>query len=484
MVRYVSRLVKSDAWLGDRPATGRGAVQHAEMYSSVERYFQRHLRDGAPEPTAAHAVYVVLDTFGTMLRGFSHDAAVRRFAEASPLEPELTTIFQPPFRRTATNRAVIVNAAAIASTELSEGNRHAKGHMAIQVLPGLLAAAERLGSSGQAFLDAFVIGYDVSARMALASKRHFRAYGHGVYAPAATAVAVGALEGADGTTLVELLRIAGNLSQAPAFITHFEGATVRNLTAGIGGSIGVMVPEFARAGFLGSDAAMEVTLGETLGSAFSRESFVSDMGERFLIDENYFKLFASGRHMHAATEAFAQVLGDHALSDADIADIAVTTYYPASTMSDIDPPNALAAKTSIPYCLAAYAVVGHNGADAFEEPVLTDPRVRRLAARVRVVEDVERTERGGWGAETTTPQRSAQVEVTAHNGRQFHAECRQTRGDYDTPVTRDELEAKFMELTSHAVGEVVAERLMATIMSMRNQEPFVEQVRDVLLGRA
>jgi len=450
------------------------------MYGAVEAFFGHHRDHGLPSKTGEHARYIILDTIGAMLRGYA-DGAVRKLALGATAIPATCTVFTSPYPRVTPSEAIIANAASIASTELSEGNRHARGHMAIQVLPGLIASAEQLNSTTKTVLEAFVLGYEVSARMALASKRHFRAYGHGIYAPAATAVAVGYLEGLEAHELVTLLKISGNLSQAPAFATHFEGATVRNLTAGIGGAIGSMVPTFYRAGIEGSDTAMEITLGETLGSQFSRTDFVENLGTRYLSDENYFKTFASGRHMHAATEGLANLIDENGFSHGDIASIRVSTYYPATTMNNVAPRNSLAAKTSIPYCLAAYAVLKHNSAEAFEEPALGDDRIRRLAERVQVIEDSHRTARGGWGAETASPQRSAYIEVETNSGQLLCSEVAQTRGDYDTPLTHQELKQKFMDLATPSLGEKRAAHLMSVLLHSDNDEPFITAMRAALL---
>src|SRR5216684_5218506 len=62
--------------------------------------------------------------------------------------------------------AALLNGIAGRSIELCEGLRFVSGQAAMQVLPGVLAVAERARSSGREMLAAFILGYDVAARLA------------------------------------------------------------------------------------------------------------------------------------------------------------------------------------------------------------------------------------------------------------------------------------------------------------------------------
>ena len=69
--------------------------------------------------------------------------------------------------------ASLIHGIAGTTLEMDEGNQFAKGHPAIHVLPALVSVVQsRLlpqNISGQEFLNAFAIGYDVGARIGLAS---------------------------------------------------------------------------------------------------------------------------------------------------------------------------------------------------------------------------------------------------------------------------------------------------------------------------
>lgn len=455
----------------------RTELDDAQMYARTQVFLEEALGRDLPDELSAHAKLVILDTLGVMVRGYA-EPDVARLAANSPEEGD-AWLYLNPRRRANASRAILCHAAAVASLELSEGNRYAKGHIALQVLPALLAFTDRGGVDGTTFVRSFVLGYEIAARMARASKRHFMAYGHGIYAAAGSAVAVAAAQGRSAAEIVECLKVASNLSLAPAFVTHFEGATVRNLTAGFGGAMGYQVPELVDAGFTGSEGAMAITLGRHLGSAFSQAAFVQGMGTDYLIDANYFKAFASGRHMHAATEALASILAGGVVA-ADIASIRVETYYPASMMSNTAPINALAAKTSIPYCLAALAVLGHNRVEAFEVDALHHPDVIDLMPRIEVAEDDARSAVGGWAQDTASPVRSAHVVVTLRSGGTLEATCDRTTGDHDAPLPRNEVLEKYAQLTRVILGEGASDGLRDLVLSLEQSADVGASLADLL----
>ena len=53
--------------------------------------------------------------------------------------------------------------------EIDEGNQYARGHPGIHVVPALMAATRLRDASGAAFLRALVLGYEIGARIGMAS---------------------------------------------------------------------------------------------------------------------------------------------------------------------------------------------------------------------------------------------------------------------------------------------------------------------------
>ena len=439
------------------------------MYALVEERIGEFLREPLDRRLAERARLIALDTLAVIVRGY-REPDVRALADGSVARDDGALPLALPLRRIDALRAILCNTASAAALELCEGHRRAKGHIALQVLPALLAAAEVHRVPGRRVLPALVLGYEIAARMGAASERYFRTHGHGIWAAAGSAVAVATVLGRDPRQIVECLKIASNLSLAPSFSTHAEGATVRNLTAGLGGMIGYWVPEFLQAGYCGSLSAMAVTLGEALGSEFSPEQFVEGLGEHWCVLDNYFKFDASGRHVQPAAQALRELIGSQAHDAAGVSRIRVETYRPASQLSNRAPPNALAAKTSIPYAIAAQWRVGHLGVEAFDAERLSDPGLRALMQRVEVLEGQPDPE-----AAADPAARWARVIVEWEGGDRRVGYCANPPGEGEQAASPAMLRAKYDALTVPMLGERRASRLHGL---MEN----IEQVSDVGQG--
>src|SRR5690625_3705694 len=61
--------------------------------------------------------------------------------------------------------AAFMNGIAMVSDELDEGNPRAKGHPAAHFLPALLSLAMTEKVSGERLLTAFIVNYEISARL-------------------------------------------------------------------------------------------------------------------------------------------------------------------------------------------------------------------------------------------------------------------------------------------------------------------------------
>src|SRR5271156_1006356 len=117
------------------------------------------------EPVQRHTKLVLLDTLGVILAG-AERPEVRELRDAlAGTAGTGATVFARGWPTHDPRTAALLNGIAGRSIELCEGLRFVSGQAAMQVLPGVLAVGERLGSSGRDMLAAFVLGYDVAARL-------------------------------------------------------------------------------------------------------------------------------------------------------------------------------------------------------------------------------------------------------------------------------------------------------------------------------
>lgn len=420
----------------------------------------------------AHAALAVADTVGAILGG-SAEPEVRWLNEESDRSHGPATVLATGFPRVEPWWAIVTNGTAGTMLELDEGHRFAGGHPAIHVLPAALAESERTGASGEALLAAFVLGYDVAARLAAAAPVRPGMHMHGVHGTVGAAAAVARLRDLDVPGTAQALAVAAGLTLGTSWRAALEGATVRNAYAGVAGANGWLAVGLAEAGFTGLPDMLVETFGRISGSALDADLVFDDLGRRFEVTRNYFKRYACCRYNHAAIEALEALLAEGGFDPAGIERIRVETYAPASTMAARDPAGSLGAKFSIPYALAARLTLGDCGPDAFREPALSDSRVRALAARVDVIEDPAMTAR-------LPAERPARIEIRLAGGRVLSRQVDTASGDFDRPFPRETLHDKFLALSGPMLGTLGARaawELLERIEALKDVRDLADGLR-------
>ena len=206
-------------------------------------------------------------------------------------------------RRLESAKAALLNGAAGTFLEMDEGNQFCRGHPGMHTFPAALAWAEAHDVSGPDLIAAVAIGYEVGARVGIAAKLRPAMHPHGTWGAISAAVAVGRLAGHDAAAMKTVLNISSNMALATSKRTMLEGGTVRNMFAGISSQMGILVDDLVAAGFSGEADGIANVFGEVISDDFSPAEMVRDLGQRWEISRNYFKLHSCCRYNHAALDA-------------------------------------------------------------------------------------------------------------------------------------------------------------------------------------
>jgi 2-methylcitrate dehydratase PrpD len=205
------------------------------------------------------------------------------------------------------------------------------------------------------------------------------------------------------------------------------------------GFAGAFVPDLALAGFEAQENAIEEAFTSLVGDGFQPEKMVDELGTRWEIARNYFRLRACCNPIYAALEALEEALAELCPSPDQIERIEVATYRFASAMRNPDPKNYFGAKYSLPHAAAAMVVRGSAGYGSFTEATIHDPAIAALRRRVQITEDPQFT--------AVAPQlKPARVTLILKDGRQAVHTCESPRGDFQRPYQESEVREKFREL--------------------------------------
>lgn len=400
--------------------------------------------DEVPEPVQRHAKLVLLDTLGVILAGGERPEVRQLRDRLAAGAGSGATVFARGWPNHDPRTAALLNGIAGRSIELCEGLRFVSGQAAMQVLPGVLAVGEHGRSSGREVLAAFIVGYDVAARLSGGFTPRPLAHQNGQVSLLAAAAAGARLRGLDAAGISRAMRIATTLLLTPSYTNAVAGATTLNVAGGMSGFAAALAPELALAGFEAQEDAIEEALGNLVGSGFRPNGVLDQLGTRWEITRNYFRLYACCNPIHPALDCLQEALAALRPRPDQIERIDIATYRFASVMRNPDPPNYFASKYSLPHAAATMVVKGNAGYAELDDAALQDPAIAALRHRVHVTEDPAMS--------AVVPRlRPARVTVTLTDGRWSTPARDSHRGDFQRPFAESEIREKFRELAGGAL---------------------------------
>lgn len=453
-----SQLAVDDAWLDQwsRFAAGLGF-------------------EDIPAAVVAQARLVLLDTLGAIAAGAQEPEMVALTARMAALHGTggVTTAVVGGRTRLPLPVAAFLNGTAGTMLELDEGNQYCRGHPAIHVVPAALAEADRRSVSGRDLIRALVLGYEIGARIGIASTLRVTMHPHGTWGTVGAAVAAASLAGTDAATMRETINVASTLGLATSRRTMLQGGTVRNSYAGVANQLGLTAVELVGAGFVGEPDGVATVFGTVSADDFRPDEMTRELGSRWEIARNYFKRHAACRYTHGALDALGAILDETGpVAADDVAALEVDTYVWAAQLDDPAPRNMLAAKFSLPFALATRIVSGSTGIAAFRDPAREDAATRALAARVTVREDPAFTA-------ALPALRPARVTLALRDGRRVQRAVTTNRGDTEAPYPAEEVAAKFDELAGPVWGTdgaAAIRRAVETIDTATDLRAFVARL--------
>ena len=410
---------------------------------SVVKEFANFIEKSAdieiPNATLHSAKLIVADCLGAIVGGMA-EPEIRMLAESKG-----DNVFEilDGTKRVADETISFLFGTAGTVLEMDEGHQFAKGHPGMHIFPALLAAARNREFSGEEFLRAFIIGYDVGARIGLASNLNPNMHPHGTWGGLGAAAGLAVMNKMNAQEASEYLNIVSSLTLATSRKTMLEGATVRNSYTGVSNKMAHVGLMLLKAGFTGEQDGIKSIFGSVVSNKFDDKNAVELLGKRFEVSRNYFKLHACCRYNHAALDALWKIIEQHSevKNINQIEKIEVQSYNLAAELKDQNPRNVLACKFSVPFAIATTLANLDSGVLSFTENMRTNKNIQNLCQKVTIVEDTNMTGK-------LPNLRPADVYIQMANGSTFKAQVTTNRGDWQDPYSEEELKQKFISLTT------------------------------------
>ena len=224
------------------------------------------------------------------------------------------------------------------------------------------------------------------------------------------------------------------------------------------------------AGFTGVEdpLAGPRTFLEAFAEAPRPEALIDGLGSRFEIMQASIKKWPAGAPIQAALDALETLMRAHGIGAGDVAGLTVRLPDDrVHLVDDREVPN-----LCVQHLLAVLLLEGELGFGAAHDRArMRDPAVLALRQRIRLVPDAELTR--------ALPPRQAIVEIELQDGRRLAQRTRAVRGTPDSPMARDEVEAKAQDLLAPVLGAERARALTAQIWRIE-QVAAVRALRPLL----
>ena len=423
-----------------------------KQIEELARFTAETRLEDVPEPVRHHAKLVLLDTLGVILAGSVRPEVGQLRERLSATAGAGATVLATGWPAQDPRTAALLNVIAGRAIELCEGLRLASGQAALQILPGMLAVGEHAAASGREMLAGLLFGYEVAARLGAAFTPRALAHQNGQAMLLAAAAAAARLRGLDARGVSRAMRVATTQLLTPSYTNTVAGATTLNVAGGMSGFVGALAPDLVLAGFEAQEDAIEEALGRMVGEGFRSEGLTDELGRRWEITRNYFRLYACCNPIHPALDCLQEALAELRPQPEQIERIDFATYRFASVMRSPDPSNYFAARYSLPHAAAVMVVKGSAGHGDIDDAALVDPAVAEVRRRVSVTEDPAMS--------ALVPRlKPASVTVRLKDGRESTRARDSHRGDFNDPFPESVLRAKFRELAGCVLAPAVAARV-------------------------
>lgn len=413
-----------------------------------------------------HAKRAVVDWYAALIPGsVMQPTTLLEQAMAEDLDRGLARLALG--RQATVKAAALINGTAAHTAEVDDIFKHAIYHPGAPTISAALAVAQQVGASGEAFLKAVIVGYEISTRIGQTlGREHYRFWHNtgtvGSFGAAAAAAYLLRLDAAQFThALCTSATFAAGLQQA-----FKMDSMSKPLHAGRAAEAGVAAASMARHGVTGSLDVFEgqAGLGVAMGNAPDWAPALADLGTVFNITQMTFKNHACCGHTFAPIDGALVLQQRRKMAVEDIAQITVSTYGPALAVAgNANPRTAAEARFSIPYVVATALLFGSVRLAAFDAERLGDATLRALMARIALEVHPELDQQ-------FPGQRAALVTIRCHDGSQMRFLQPTRKGDPDMPLTDADLQSKLEELAGPVLGTERLAQVSARLWALETAE--------------
>jgi len=418
-----------------------------------------------PRKAVETAKIALRDCLGVALAG-SREEDARIAAEIARQERarEETSVIGQGFRTSALN-AALANGTAAHALDFDHSFT-IMGQPTAPVAPATFALGEALGASGRQIIEAYVAGFEVTAKLvhSLRDSAHDGWHAPSTLGSFGAAAACSKLLGLDAAKTQMALGITA--SMASGIVANF-GTMTKPLHVGLGARNGVLAAKLAGGGYTANPKAIEGGFGfypVLHENTAIHEQAIEELGRSYALitDGLRIKPYPCGGLTHQVIDSVLEFRAKHGLTAEmiDRVDVDVVKHTFDRIVFRV-PQTGIQGKFCMPYLVARAIIDGKIGLHIFTDSAVRDQNVLKLAERVQMNLDSNLKKSDAAG-------RPCRVTVRLKNGQTFTREAQHAKGGPEHPMSEAELRDKFTECAREAIDASSAAKVLDYIESLES----------------
>jgi 2-methylcitrate dehydratase PrpD len=404
-----------------------------------------------PDDVRHEGKRALLNIVGCALGGATHPAVDAAMCALAPVFGAPTASVLGRAERMDPLHASLMNGISSHVLDYDDTMPKNYGHHSSPVASALLAYASVNRVSGRDLLDAFIVGFETSARVANAVyPAHYDVGWHmtgtaGVFGAAA---AVGRVAGLDEQQMVWALGLAA--TQA-AGLREMFGSMAKSFHPGRSAQNGYASVLFARAGFTSGERSLEGPRGfaAVQAASYDLSKITNALGVEYELRDNTYKPFPCGIVIHPTIDGCIQLHDEHHLTPESIGAVRLRV---APLVLDLcnqkDITRGLQGKFSVYHGAAIGLVRGRGGLAEFTDEAVNDSAIRRVREATTAT------------ADPSISEDQSAIDVQLTDGRVLTRFVEASVGNIRRPLTDRQLEAKCREQALLVLGSAEVNRLI------------------------
>jgi 2-methylcitrate dehydratase PrpD len=418
-----------------------------------------------PRKAVETAKIALRDCLGVALAG-SREEDARIAAEIARQERarEETSVIGQGFRTSALN-AALANGTAAHALDFDHSFT-IMGQPTAPVAPATFALGEALGASGRQIIEAYVAGFEVTAKLvhSLRDSAHDGWHAPSTLGSFGAAAACSKLLGLDAAKTQMALGITA--SMASGIVANF-GTMTKPLHVGLGARNGVLAAKLAGGGYTANPKAIEGGFGfysVLHENTAIHEQAIEELGRSYALitDGLRIKPYPCGGLTHQVIDSVLEFRAKHGLTAEmiDRVDVDVVKHTFDRIVFRV-PQTGIQGKFCMPYLVARAIIDGKIGLHIFTDSAVRDQNVLKLAERVQMNLDSNLKKSDAAG-------RPCRVTLRLKNGQTFTREAQHAKGGPEHPMSEAELRDKFTECAREAIDASSAAKVLDYIESLES----------------